>query len=234
MQKRSLSSPSRNGLSSGALVRRRALLGTVALVALVALAGLFSYLTRDDRAPSNHASPEPSSPSTAASAPQSPSALPGGRAAALLAPPDTRDPIVFGKAAAVALWSYDTRSSSQPELVASLHRWLTTEGSYVDADSVERLVPSPLLWGRMADSGQFATASAAEAHFPESFTRALQADPGAIAQAYVYAVTVSGRQSISWNGAPHGGAEDRSVTLAVQCRPDRPCALVGVMPSVAP
>ncbi|MFF2954104.1 hypothetical protein ACFVVU_22525 [Kitasatospora sp. NPDC057965] len=233
MQKRSFSSVWRSGSSGGALVRRRVLLGTVILVTLVALAGLFSYVTRESRTP-------PNQPAAASSSPALPtpslSALvaPGSRAAALPVPPDTRDPIAFGKAAAVALWSYDTRAYSQPELVASLHRWLTAEGQYVDADSAERQVPSPLLWGRMADSGQFATATAAEAHFPESFTRALQADPGAITRAYVYAVTVSGKQSISWNGAPEGGAEDRSTTLAVQCRPDRPCALVGVMPSVAP
>ncbi|MFJ3791496.1 hypothetical protein [Kitasatospora sp. NPDC090091] len=231
MKKRSLASASRSGISGGALMRRRALLGTVVLVALVALAGLFSYLTRDNRV-SNHPPAESSSSSSPTHS--LPAATPEGRAAALTAPPDTHDPIAFGKAAAVALWSYDTRAYSQHALVASLHRWLTTEGQYVDADSVERQVASPLLWGRMADSGQFATATAIEAHFPESFTRALQADPGAITQAYVYAVTVSGKQSIAWNGSPQGGAEDRSATLAVQCRPDRPCALVGVMSSVAP
>ncbi|MEV7121227.1 hypothetical protein [Kitasatospora griseola] len=231
MRKRSPSA-SRSGISGGALVRRRVLLGTMVLVALVALAGLFSFLTRDGRTPANHPSASPSSPSAASPAATAPASNSG--AAALPVPPDTRDPIAFGKAAAMALWSYDTRAYSQPELVAALHRWLTAEGQYVDADSVEHQVPSPLLWGRMADSGQFATATAAEAHFPESFTRALQADPGAITQAYVYAVTVSGKQSISWTGSPQGGAEDRSVTLAVQCRPDRPCALVGVMPSVAP
>ncbi|MFJ8442867.1 hypothetical protein [Kitasatospora griseola] len=230
MRKRS-SSASRSGISGGALVRRRALLGTAVLIGLVALAGLFSYLTRDNRTTPNPAGTTSSSPSPGAST-TAPS-TPGVRSGALPVPPETRDPIAFGKAAAVALWSYDTRSYSQPELVAALHRWLTAEGQYVDADSVEHQVPSPLLWGRMADSGQFATASAAEAHFPEAFSRALKADPGAITRAYVYAVTVSGKQSISWNGSPQGGAEERSATLAVQCRPDRPCALVGVMPSVA-
>ncbi|MER7702415.1 hypothetical protein ABTX81_05890 [Kitasatospora sp. NPDC097605] len=233
MQKRSFSSVWRSGTSGGALVRCRVLLGTVVLVALVALAGLLSYATRESRTPSSRPAAASSSPALPTSSPSA-SAAAGSRAAALPVPPDTRDPIAFGKAAAVALWSYDTRSYSQPELAAALHRWLTAEGQYVDADSVERQVPSPLLWGRMADSGQFATATAAEAHFPGAFTRALQSDPGAITRAYVYAVTVSGKQSISWNGAPEGGAEDRSTTLAVQCRPDRPCALVGVMPSVAP
>ncbi|MFF2618947.1 hypothetical protein [Kitasatospora sp. NPDC058046] len=228
MQKRSFNA-ARGGLSSGALVRRRVLLGTAVLVVLVVCSGILAYVTRDGRSSPEHAAAA-SSPAPGPSG----SVSPGARSAALPGPPSTHDPIAFAKAAAVALWSYDTRSSSQPELVASLHRWLTDEGQYADADSVDRLVPSPLLWGRMADSGQFASATAAEAHFPESFTRALQADPGAISQAYVYAVTVSGKQSISWNGAPAGGAEDRSATLAVQCRPDRPCALAGVLPALAP
>ena len=232
MPKQSFSAP-RSGVSGGASrVRRRALLGTATLVVLVALAGLFSFLTRDNRKPPNP--PYVSAGSASAGASSPPSTTPGGQADTLPGPPSTRDPIAFGKAAAVALWSYDTRAYSQPELVAALHRWLTTEGQYVDAESVERLVPSPMLWGRMADSGQFATVTAAEAHFPQSFTRALQADPGAITQAYIYAVTVSGKQSISWSGSPEGGAEDRSATLAVQCRPDRPCSLVGVLPSLAP
>ncbi|MFG2919073.1 hypothetical protein ACGF0D_40115 [Kitasatospora sp. NPDC048298] len=232
MQKRSFFS-SRSAMSGDALVRRRALLGTAVLVVLVVCSGVLAYVTRDGRSTADHPAATAGSTASPAPGPSAP-ASPGARSSALPGPPSTHDPIAFAKAAAVALWSYDTRASSQPELVASLHRWLTTEGQYADADSVDRLAPSPLLWGRMADSGQFATATAAEAHFPDSFTRALQADPGAIAQAYVYAVTVSGKQSISWNGAPAGGAEDRSTTLAVQCRPDRPCALAGVLPAVAP
>ncbi|MFF4819384.1 hypothetical protein ACFY2K_32975 [Kitasatospora sp. NPDC001309] len=229
MQNRSFT---REGVSGGASrVRRRALLGLVVLVVLVILAGALAYFTRDTRATPNPVSPVASSPSSSsASASPSPTGGPGS----VPSPPSTHDPIGYAKSAAVALWSYDTRSYSQPELVAGLHRWLTAEGSYADASSVDRLVPSPLLWGRMADSGQFATATADEAHFPDTFTRALQADPGAIKQAYIYAVTVTGKQSISWNGAPQGGAEDRSSTLAVQCRPDRPCALVGVLPTVSP
>jgi hypothetical protein len=141
---------------------------------------------------------------------------------------------VFGKAAAVALWSYDTRAYSRAELLASLHGWLTTESRYADAASVDAVVPSAVLWKEMAANGQFATAAVNEGHFPDAFTQALQADPGTITQAYVYAVTVSGKQSIAWNGSPTGGAESRVTTLAIQCRPSRSCALAGVMPSVAP
>ncbi|NEA59759.1 hypothetical protein G3I60_37780 [Streptomyces sp. SID13666] len=213
-------------------MRRRALLGTVVLAVLIILAGLGAYLTRDGRTESKAPAPQPSSsisPSgTGSSAPAS------GDRAALPVPPSTHDPIVFGKAAAAALWSYDTRASSQPELLAALHKWLTGEAKYADAASVDRLIASPVLWGRMADNGQYATATVNEAHFPEAFTRALQADPGAITTAYVYAVTVSGKQAIAWTGSPAGGAEDRVITLAVQCRPSQPCALAGVLPAVSP
>ena len=216
-------------------VRRRALLGTAVLVVLVALAGLAAYLTRDGRASSKAPAPRasstsPSSPTASASA----SSPPHGSQSALPVPPSTHDPIAFGKAAAAALWSYDTRAYSQHELLAALHKWLTSETKYADTASVDALVPSRVLWKEMAANGQFATATVNEAHFPDSFTQALQADPGAITTAYVYAVTVSGKQSIAWNGSPHGGAESRVTTLAVQCRPSQPCALAGVLPAVAP
>ncbi|MFD5654062.1 hypothetical protein [Streptomyces sp. NPDC127039] len=213
-------------------VRRRALLGAVVLAVLVAVAGLVAYLTREGRSPSDTPVSPPSSPTVSSS-----SAAPSGphtRPRALPVPPKTRDPITYGKAAAAALWSYDTRAYSQPELRKALRGWLTEESKYADPESVDKVVPSPVLWKEMAANGQFATAKVNEGHFPHAFNRALQDDPGAITQAYVYAVTVSGRQSIAWKGSPAGGAESRSTTLAVQCRPDHPCALVGVMPSVAP
>ena len=212
-------------------VRRRALLGTAVLVVLVALACLAAYLTRDSRQTSNSAAPQASS--TAVS-PSAASPTPSAHRHALPVPPETHDPVVFGKAAAVALWSYDTRAYSRTELLTALHGWLTTESKYADSASVDAVVPSAVLWKEMAANGQFATAAANEGHFPDTFTQALQADPGTITQAYVYAVTVSGKQSIAWNGSPAGGAESRVTTLAVQCRPSRSCALAGVMPSVAP
>ncbi|BBC30578.1 uncharacterized protein SGFS_018720 [Streptomyces graminofaciens] len=216
-------------------VRRRALLGTAVLVVLVALAGLAAYVTRDGRISSKAPAPQvsstsPSSPTASASA----SSRPHGSRGELPVPPSTHDPIAFGKAAAAALWSYDARAYSQRELVAALRGWLTSERKYADTASVDALVPSRVLWKEMAANGQFATAKVNEAHFPDSFTQALQADPGAITTAYVYAVTVSGKQSIAWKGSSHGGAENRVTTLAVQCRPSRPCALAGVLSAVAP
>ncbi|WP_047471339.1 hypothetical protein [Streptomyces sp. M10] len=213
-------------------VRRRALLGTAVLGVLVALAGLAAYLTREGRSPSDTASPPPSSP-TASSSTAAPSG-PHTRPRALPVPPKIHDPITYGKAAAAALWSYDTRAYSQPELRKALRGWLTTESKYADPASVDQAVPSAVLWKEMAANKQVATAKINEGHFPHAFTQALQDDPGAITQAYVYAVTVSGKQSIRWKGSAAGGAESRSTTLAVQCRPNHPCALVGVMPSVAP
>ncbi len=216
-------------------VRRRALLGAVVLVVLVTLAGLAAYLTRDGRSPSETPARPSSSPTTSSQL-ASPSGTPtphtGPRDLPL--PPKTHDPIAYGKAAAAALWSYDTRAYSQTELQKALHGWLTPEAKYADPASVDKVVPSRALWKEMASNGQFATAKVHEGHFPNAFTQALQEDPGAITHAYVYAVTVSGKQSISWKGSPAGGAESRSTTLAVQCRPDHSCALVGVMPSVAP
>ncbi|MGX1760358.1 hypothetical protein ACWIG5_26165 [Streptomyces lydicus] len=211
-------------------VRRRVLLGTAVLVVLVALAGLAAYLTRDGRSPSKALAVQPSSPTTPSTTPSTPRTQPR----ALAVPAKTHDPIVFGKAAAAALWSYDTRAYSRTELRTALRAWLTSEDRYADPASVDKVVPSAVLWKEMAANGQFATARVHEGHFPDSFTRALQADPGAISQAYIYAVTVSGKQSIAWKGSHAGGAESRTTTLAVQCRPHQPCALVGVMPSVAP
>lgn len=228
-------SPGSTNPGGASRVRRRALLGTAVLVVLVALAGLAAYLTRDGRT-----SPKAPAPQASSSSPFSPTASasasspPHGSRSALPVPPSTHDPIAFGKAAAAALWSYDTRTYPQHELLAALHKWLTSETKYADAASVDALVPSPVLWKEMAANGQFATATVNEAHFPDSFTQALQADPGAITTAYVYAVTVSGKQSIAWKGSPHGGAENRVTTLAVQCRPSQPCALTGVLPAVAP
>jgi hypothetical protein len=226
-----------NDYSGGApRVRRRALIGTAVLAVLVALAGLCAYLTRDGRAftkaPARHESSVSVIPSTSPPASASPSA-PAGHGV-LPKPPATHDPIVFGKAAATALWSYDTRAYTQPELLAALNAWMTRETPYADAMSVDAQVPSAEMWREMAQDGQYATASVNEAHFPASFTQALQADPGAITQAYIYAVTVFGKQSVAWNGSPQGGAEDRSATLAIQCRPSKNCALVGVLPAVAP
>ncbi|MBC2902125.1 hypothetical protein [Streptomyces cupreus] len=226
-KKRSLSAQGR-AYGAPSSVLRRALLGGLVLAVLLAVAGLLAYLTRAESPTATQPSPTPTSTQRAAS----PEAT-TGKGAAVAAPPKTSDPIVFAKAATKVLWTYDTRSFSRAEHVAGLKRWMTGEKKYADWESVSDQIPSPVLWSRMHDNGQHASAKVGEGHFPQAFKTALAQDPGAITDAYVYAVTVTGKQSIAWKGSG-SGAESRATTLAVQCRPDRACALVGVLPSVAP
>ncbi|MCK7626177.1 hypothetical protein MUU72_24240 [Streptomyces sp. RS10V-4] len=216
------------GSGPPASVLRRAVIGGVVLAVLVAVAGLIAYATRAE-------APEPSPAAAPSSAPASPSpeTSPPGSGKAVAAPPATSDPIVFAKAATKALWTYDTRSVSQAQQLTGLRRWMTVEKKYADWESVVDQMPGPVLWARMRDNGQHASATVGEGHFPQSFKTALAQDPGAITQAYVYAVTVTGKQTVAWKGSG-AGAEARSVTLAVQCRPERDCSLAGVLPNTAP
>lgn len=209
-------------------VLRRSLIGAIILAVLLGVVGLLAYLTRQDKP----AEARPTAPATSSQSPHS--REDGGHTDAAVAdPPRTKDPIVFAKAATKVLWTYDTRSSSRSEHLAGLKGWITGQKKYADWKSVTNQVPSPVLWSRMHDNKQHASAKINEGHFPQAFKTALAQDPGAITEAYVYAVTVTGKQSIAWKGSG-AGAESRSATLAVQCLPDRPCALVGVLPNVAP
>lgn len=149
------------------------------------------------------------------------------------APPQVSDPVEFSKAAARMLWSYDTREASRDQQLSGMKAWMTREDRYGDFGSVSALVPDPVLWSRMADQDQHATATVAEAHYPAAFKQALAEDPAAITEAYIYAVTVTGQQRIAWDGGG-AGVEDRAITLAVQCRPSSDCSLVAVAPRVAP
>ncbi|MCZ0978707.1 hypothetical protein O1L60_04130 [Streptomyces diastatochromogenes] len=134
---------------------------------------------------------------------------------------------------AVMLWSYNTRATTRDQQLAGMHAWMTAEPKYTDWTSIQAQVPDPLLWSRMRDQAQYATATVSAAHFPSAFKQALAEDPAALTEAYIYAVTVTGKQAIAWKDGG-GGAEDRSVTLAVQCRPSADCALVAIAPNTAP
>ncbi|WP_326777079.1 hypothetical protein [Streptomyces sp. NBC_01445] len=228
MPKKPLPSADERTHQAPASVLRRASIGGAVLAVLLAVAGLLAYVTRPGSPASAKAAP--ASPPSSASA--SASAAPHADSA-VAAPPKTSDPIVFGEAATKVLWTYNTRSSSQAEHLAGLKQWMTSEKKYADWKSVLDQVPRPVLWSRMHDNQQHASATVGEGHFPQAFKTALAQDPGAITEAYVYAVTVTGKQSIAWEGSG-AGAESRSTTLAVQCRPHQNCALVGVLPSVAP
>ncbi|MDJ1132010.1 hypothetical protein [Streptomyces iconiensis] len=215
-----------SSIAPSSVLRRAAMIG-ILLAVLLALAGLLAYLTRSET-PQPPADAHPKATTT----PHSPAPRPGTEEA-VAAPPRTGDPVTFAKAAAKTLWTYDARHFSCAEHLAGLKRWMTGEKKYADFKSVTGEVPGKALWSRMHDNRQHATAKVDEGHFPEAFKTAMSQDPGGITQAYVYAVTVTGKQSLAWKGSG-AGAEPRSTTIAVQCRPHHDCALSGVLPEVAP
>ncbi|WP_435244445.1 hypothetical protein [Streptomyces sioyaensis] len=227
-KKRSFSAEERT-YGEPASVLRRSLIGGIILAVLLAVAGLVAYLNRTD----SPASAKPSPPSTSAQEPSPSPEATDGNHVAVADPPKTSDPIVFAKAATKVLWTYDTRAFSQTEHLAGLKRWMSGEKKYADWKSITDQVPSPVLWSRMHDNRQHASATVGEGHFPQAFKTALAQDPGAITEAYVYAVTVTGNQTLAWKGSG-AGAEARSMTLAVQCRPHQNCALAAVLPNAAP
>ncbi|MCM2579696.1 hypothetical protein [Streptomyces meridianus] len=207
---------------------RRITLAAIALACLLAVAGTIAFLTGrgEQHGTSSHAPQAPRSPVVETKQPAT-------EAGSVPRPPKVSDPIRFAKAAAKMLWSYDTRTTGHEQQLAGMEAWMTGESRYRDWESVSTQVPDPLLWSRMADQNQRAAATVAEAHYPAAFKQALTEDPAAITQAYIYAVTVTGKQTIAWAGGGQG-AEDRSSTLAVQCRPSVHCSLVAIAPRVAP
>jgi hypothetical protein len=188
------------------------------------LAWLTSRTDRDQDAASPPASTS-TSPAPSAPKPADTGSVP--------APPQISDPLAYAKAAAQMLWSYDARSTTRDQHLAGMARWMTRDTKYSDWPSLASQVPDPVLWTRMRDNAQYATAHAAESHFPAVFKAALAKDPAALNTASVYAVTVTGKQQLVWKDGG-GGAEARSITLAVQCRPSHDCVLVAVSPHVAP
>ncbi|WP_030458902.1 hypothetical protein [Kitasatospora sp. NRRL B-11411] len=218
---------------------RRLLIGLGVLVVVALLAGLTARLAGGDHRTPSAANP-PSSPPVSATSTASPhdsgstpsaGATPG--VSVVAAPPRTSDPLKFATAFATALWSYDTRTATQPQQLAGLRSWLTGESKYADPDALAAQLPNPVLWSRMRDNGQHATGEAAEAHLPAAWQQAIGKDPSQLTIAYVYAVTVTGKQTVSWNDGGRG-AEDRALTLAVQCRPGRDCALASIATTVYP
>lgn len=227
MPKKPFPDPARQFSEASSAVLRRAVMAGIVIAVLAGVAGLTGYLTRSE-------APAPSSASGARSAaptPHTTSRPASGEPVA--APPRTGDPVTFAKAATKALWTYDAGRFSRAEHLAGLKRWLTGEEQYRDWESVSGQVPGTALWSRLHDNRQRATATVGEGHFPQAFKTAMSEDPGGITQAYVYAVTVTGKQALAWKDGG-SGAESRQVTLAVQCRPHRSCALSGVLPEVAP
>ncbi|MCY0928227.1 hypothetical protein OTB20_18900 [Streptomyces sp. H27-H1] len=200
----------------------------IGLAVLLALAGLAAWWTGRSE---THRSAVPG-PANSSSAP-SPAHPPAGGTGTVAPPAKISDPLAYGKAAAQVLWTYDTRTTSHTQHLAGLRAWVTQETKYADWPGIQALIPDPVLWTRMHDNAQHAEATVTESRFPSSFKQALAEDPTTLTTAYIYAVTVTGKQQISWNGGG-AGAEDRSVTLAVQCRPGTDCSLVAISPRVLP
>ncbi|MFC0844724.1 hypothetical protein ACFH04_13550 [Streptomyces noboritoensis] len=227
MAKRSLTS-----LGAGWSSNRRLVLVAGVLAVLLTVAGAVAWFTGrghntdEARVPAG-ASAHPGD-GTAAPAPK-----PGTVTTDVPQPPPVADPLAFGRAAAVMLWTFDARATSRAQQLAGMHTWMTSEAKYADWDSVQAQVPDPVLWSRLKDNAQHATAITREAHFPSAFKQALADNPSALTEAYIYAVTVTGTQQLAWTGGG-SGAEERQVTLAVQCRPGTDCRLVALAPTVAP
>ena len=214
---------------AGWSANRRIAIVACAVAVLLAIAGIVALLTGggDGRPAPDAAAPAPAdSPSSSEAAPK-----PSSGSGSVPTPPQIAEPVAYAKAAAQMLWSYDTRGTSRDQQLASMRAWMTTETKYADWASVAGQVPGPVLWSRMADQDQHATGTVTEGHYPSAFKAALADDPSAITQAYIYVVTVNGKQQIAWKKGG-GGAEERAVTLAVQCRPNHDCTLAAIAPSV--
>lgn len=224
MQKRF---PSLSGYGVTWSANKRITIAALVITALLVAAATAAWFTgRGERDPSHNTPSQASSSAPSEAAPK-----PAAGSGSVPKPPQLAEPVAFAKAAAQMLWSYDTRDTSRDQQLAGMRAWMTKETKYADWASVSGQVPDPLLWSRMADQDQHATGTSTEGHYPGAFKQALAEDPSAITEAYIYVVTVNGRQQIEWQKGG-GGAEDRAVTLAVQCRPNHDCTLAAIAPSV--
>ncbi|WP_432141071.1 hypothetical protein [Streptomyces sp. bgisy084] len=217
----------RSAYGFGWPANRRIAIGALTLTVLLAIAVGVAFLTGRSEQPPDHPTP------TSSSSPPAPSPDRPAKTRSVPKPPRTAEPVAYAKAAATMLWSYDTRNTSRGQQLDGMQAWMTGEAKYADWTSVSGQVPDPALWSRMADQDQHATGTAAEGRFPSTFKQALADDPSAITQAYIYVVTVNGKQKIAWK-KHGGGAEERAITLAVQCRPHHNCSLAAIAPRVAP
>ncbi|MFE1407840.1 hypothetical protein ACFW5D_30290 [Streptomyces sp. NPDC058770] len=228
MQKR-LPSISLSSYGVGWSANRRIAVVAVVVTVLLAIAATVAWLSGSGNGHPDPATAAPTpagSPSSSETAPK-----PTVGSSSVLKPPQIAEPVAYAKAAAQMLWSYDTRDTSRDQQLVGMRAWMTQETEYADWASVSGQVPDPVLWSRMADQDQHATGTVTEGHYPGAFKQALAEDPSAITEAYIYVVTVNGRQQIVWQKGG-GGAEERAVTLAVQCRPGHDCSLAAIAPNV--
>ncbi|MDF3146865.1 MULTISPECIES: hypothetical protein [unclassified Streptomyces] len=228
MQKR-LRNLSLSSYGAGWSANQRIALVTCVVAILLAIAGTVALLTSSGN---GHQAPDTAAPAPADSPPSSETApKPTAGSGSVPKPPQIAEPVAYAKAAAQMLWSYDTRDTTRDQQLTGMRAWMTKQTKYADWASVSGQVPDPVLWSRMADQDQHATAGVTEGHYPSAFKQALADDPSAITEAYIYVVTVNGKQQIAWKKGG-GGAEERAVTLAVQCRPNHDCTLAAIAPNV--
>lgn len=224
MQKRF---PSLSGYGVTWSANKRVAIVALVITAMLIIAATSAWFTGRGEHDQSTGAPSPSSSSSPPEAAPKPAAGSGS----VPQPPQISEPVAFAKAAAAMLWSYDTRDTDRDQQLAGMGAWMPKETKYADWASVSGQVPDPLLWSRMADQNQHATGTVTEGHYPGAFKQALAEDPSAITEAYIYVVTVNGRQQIEWKKGGDG-AEERAVTLAVQCRPSHDCRLAAIAPSV--
>ncbi|MFG3384057.1 hypothetical protein [Streptomyces sp. NPDC047999] len=227
MQKPFSTSPPSSYGAGWSANRRIAIVASVVAV-LLAIAAAVAWISGGSN---GHQAPDAAAPAPAPSTSSEAAPKPAAGSGSVPDPPRIAEPVAYAKAAAQMLWSYDTRTTSRDQQLAGMRAWMTSETTYADWASVTGQVPDPVLWSRMADQNQHATGTVLEGHYPGAFKQALSEDPSAITKAYIYVVTVNGKQQIAWKKGG-AGAEARAVTLAVQCRPSRDCALAAIAPSV--
>jgi len=107
------------------------------------------------------------------------------------------NPFAFARHAVIELHRYDTRAERDDwrrDLLATLG---TAEGSPGERD-VDRLVPDAAQWAQMAAIGQRTSVAVASAYVPHLWQQTAREHPelpdGAVG------VTVTGTQSVSWDG----------------------------------
>ncbi|WP_435124565.1 hypothetical protein [Actinacidiphila sp. bgisy144] len=218
--------PSLSGYGVMWSARMRIAVLAAAVAVLVAVAAAVAWFTGST---TQHRAADP--PRASSPVPTSATPAPSTTPSSVAAPPQISEPVAFAEATARMLWSYDTRDTTRDQQLTGMRAWMTAEAKYADFSSVSGQIPDPVLWSRMADQDQHATATITEGHYPSAFKQALADDPSAITEAYIYVVTVNGTQQITWKGGD--GGEDRAITLAVQCRPSQDCRLAAIDPTVA-
>lgn len=125
-----------------------------------------------------------------------------------------RNPLAFARDVFVALHGYDARFGRGEWRLDLLATFGTPDGS-LGARDVDRLIPDDGQWAQMAQIGQRAAATVDSAYVPALWAQTERKHPelpdGAVG------VTVTGTQSVSWNGGT--SLVPVAVTVLLLCPP---------------